>query len=70
MEAIGQREGVSKRYVSRVIRLALLAPAIVDTIAEGVQPPDLTAQSLLTGDRAIARSWQVQERAFELGPRV
>ena len=46
---IGKREGVGKRYVSRMIRLAFLAPAIVERIAEGRQPPELTAQFLSTG---------------------
>jgi hypothetical protein len=39
MIEIGQREGVGKRYVSRMIRLAFLAHAIVERIAEGRQPP-------------------------------
>jgi hypothetical protein len=64
MAAIGQREHVSKRYVSRLVRLGLLAPKIVDRIAAGTQAPDFTAQSLLTGNRKIPLSWQVQEEAF------
>jgi hypothetical protein len=32
---IGDAENISKRYVSRILRLALLAPDIVDTILEG-----------------------------------
>jgi hypothetical protein len=39
MAAIGQHEGVSKRYVSRLIRLGLPAPVIVDRIAECAQAP-------------------------------
>jgi hypothetical protein len=66
MAVIGEREGVSKRYVSRVIRLGLLAPKIVAMIAEGAQAPELTAQSLLTGEKAIASSWRVQHQAFGL----
>jgi DNA invertase Pin-like site-specific DNA recombinase len=66
MAAIGEREGVSKRYVSRVIRLGLLAPKIVEMIAEGAQAPELTAQSLLTGEKAIACSWRAQRQAFGL----
>jgi site-specific DNA recombinase len=49
MVEIGKREGVGKRYVSRVIRLAFLAPTIIERIAEGRQPPELTAQFLSTG---------------------
>jgi hypothetical protein len=46
MAVIGEREVVSKRYVSRLIRVGLLAPQIVEMIA-GSHPPELTAQSLL-----------------------
>jgi hypothetical protein len=35
MVEIGQREGVGKGYISRMIRLAFLAPAIGKRIAEG-----------------------------------
>jgi hypothetical protein len=52
MVEIGQREGgVGRRYVSRMIRLAFLAPAIVESIAEGRQPPELTAQFLIDRSR-------------------
>ena len=62
MVEIGQREGVGKRYVSRMIRLAFLAPAIVESIAEGRQPPELTAQFLSTGRGDLPLSWQAQEK--------
>jgi site-specific DNA recombinase len=62
MEEIGTREGVTRRYVSRLIRLAFLAPTIVESIAEGRQPPELTAQFLSTGRRDLPLSWQAQEK--------
>ena len=62
MAEIGQREGVGKRYVSRMIRLAFLAPAIIESIAEGRQPPELTAQFLSTGRGDLPLSWQAQEK--------
>jgi site-specific DNA recombinase len=62
MVEIGQREGVGKRYVSRMIRLAFLAPAIVERIAEGSQPPELTTQFLSTGRGDLSLSWQAQEQ--------
>ena len=61
---IAAREGVGKRYVSRLVRLGLLAPEIVNLIAEGHQAPELTAQSLLTGEREVPLSWRVQKRAL------
>jgi site-specific DNA recombinase len=62
MVEIGKREGVGKRYVSRMIRLAFLAPAIVERIAEGRQPPELTAQFLSTGRGDLPLRWQAQEK--------
>jgi hypothetical protein len=62
MVEIGCREGAGKRYVSRMIRLAFLAPAIVERIAEGRQPPELTAQFLSTGRGDLPLSWQAQEK--------
>jgi hypothetical protein len=62
MVEIGKRESVGKRYVSRMIRLAFLAPAIVERIAEGRQPPELTAQFLSTGRGDLPLSWSAQEK--------
>jgi ParB-like chromosome segregation protein Spo0J len=38
---IGDAENISKSYVSRILRLALLAPDIIDAILAGIsdQPP-------------------------------
>jgi site-specific DNA recombinase len=57
---IGRREGVGKRYVSRIVRLAFLAPSIIEQIAHGHQPPELTAQALSTRRGDLPLSWQVQ----------
>jgi len=46
IEGIAEREGVGARYVRRLTRLAFLAPKIVEMIAAGSQPPDLTAEAL------------------------
>jgi hypothetical protein len=43
---IAQRERVGSRYVRRLLRLAFLAPGIVEAIAAGEQPPELTAEAL------------------------
>ena len=43
---VGEREGVSARYIRRLMRLAFLAPVIVEAIAAGDQPPELTAEAL------------------------
>ena len=62
MVEIGKREKVGKRYVSRIIRLAFLAPDIVGQIASGCQPPELTAESLLKDRRQLPQSWESQHR--------
>ena len=43
---IAERERVGSRYVRRLLRLAFLAPEIVEAIAAGDQPPELTAEAL------------------------
>jgi site-specific DNA recombinase len=59
---IGRREGVGKRYVSRIIRLAFLAPSIIEEIARGQQPPELTAQALSTRPGDLPLSWNAQRK--------
>jgi site-specific DNA recombinase len=43
---IAECEAVTDRYVRRLLRLAFLAPAIVEAIVAGNQPPELTAEAL------------------------
>jgi hypothetical protein len=43
---IAERERVGSRYVRRLLRLAFLAPEIVEAIAAGDQPSELTAEAL------------------------
>jgi len=44
---LATREDVSDRYISSLLPLAFLAPDIVEAIAEGRQPPEMTAQKLI-----------------------
>jgi len=46
IDEIAERQRIGARYVRRVMRLAFLAPKIVEMIAAGSQPPDLTAEAL------------------------
>ncbi|HXR25444.1 MAG TPA: hypothetical protein VN742_08800, partial [Candidatus Binataceae bacterium] len=65
LTAIAAREKVTKRYVSRLIRLGLLAPEIVDEIAAGSQALELTAQALVTRKTELPLSWRAQKQEFE-----
>ena len=46
-----QREGVSRSYFTRLVRLSYLAPDITQAILDGRQPRDLTAEKLLAHSR-------------------
>jgi hypothetical protein len=54
---IGDTENISKSYVSRILRLALLAPDIVEAILAG-----RTDQALMLGqlERPLPASWEEQ----------
>jgi site-specific DNA recombinase len=62
MADIGKREKVSTRYVSRVVRFALLAPTIVQLIGEGHQPVEVTAESLVRRRSELPLSWVAQRK--------
>ena len=44
---IARNEGIGKRYVERLSRLAFVSPAIVEAICQGQQPAELNAETLL-----------------------
>jgi hypothetical protein len=52
---IGKREGVGKRYVSRMVRLAFLSPTMIERIAEGRQPSENSPRSFCRPVAAIFR---------------
>ena len=49
IRVLAQEESLPERYVSRVLRLAFLAPDIIEAILNGHQPPDLDLERLLKG---------------------
>jgi site-specific DNA recombinase len=63
---IARREGVLPNYVRRLTRLAFLAPRIVEAIATGHQPAELTAKAL-TERIELPLIWSEQERAVGIG---
>ena len=54
---IGDAENISKSYVSRILRLALLAPDMVDAILEGKTDQMLSLEQL---ERPLPVSWEEQ----------
>jgi hypothetical protein len=57
--ALAKREGVSPSYFTRLVRLSYLAPDITETILDGRQPHDLTADKLLAHSR-LPLGWHEQ----------
>lgn len=54
-------EKINRSYVSRVLRLTLLAPEIVEAILEGKQGPELTMVRLM---EPFPVGWQAQGEHF------
>jgi hypothetical protein len=48
-DELAKAEGVSQSYVSRLLRLTLLAPDIVEAILDGRQPEGMRLPTLLEG---------------------
>ena len=60
---LSRREEVSASWMTRVVRLAFLAPEVVDSILAGSARPDLESRALLaTG--AVSENWNVQGARF------
>jgi hypothetical protein len=53
---IGDAEKISKSYISRILRLALLAPEIVEKILDGADHPLVLKQL----ERPLPASWEEQ----------
>jgi hypothetical protein len=54
---IGDAENISKSYVSRILRLALMAPDLVEAILEGQRGSALMLNQL---ERPLPASWEEQ----------
>jgi DNA invertase Pin-like site-specific DNA recombinase len=60
LEALAKRDGITRRYIRRLVGLAFLSPELVDAILQGRQPVVLTATRLTELDLPL--DWTEQRR--------
>jgi len=61
---IARREGLRKRYVTRLTKLAFVAPKIAEAVAGGHNPVGVKLQMLMDGRLELAPCWREQQRMF------
>ena len=66
LEDLARAKGVNATYVSRILRLTLLAPDIVEAILDGRQPVELQLDDLLQG---FPLEWERQPGSLGRGGR-
>jgi hypothetical protein len=57
-------EKINSTYLSRILRLTLLAPDLVEAILDGRQPPSLTLKVAM---EPFSMNWDEQRREFSHG---
>jgi site-specific DNA recombinase len=50
LRELAERDGITRRYVRRLVDLAFLSPELVEAILQGRQPVELTATRLTEFD--------------------
>jgi DNA invertase Pin-like site-specific DNA recombinase len=63
---IARREGLAKRYVTRLTKLAFVSPAFVEAIAKGEPPIVTNLQMLMDGRVELPLDWEAQLRALSV----
>lgn len=58
---LAERDGIAPSYMTRVLRLTLLAPGIVEVILDGRQGPGVTLARLMGG---FPDEWESQRKSF------
>ena len=61
---LAEREGIAPSYMTRVLRLTLLAPDIVEGILDGKQGPEMTLARVL---EPFPNEWDAQSMNLEFG---
>lgn len=57
---IARREGLPKRYVTRLARLAFVSPVVAEAVAAGRAPVGINLQMLMDGRLALPPDWKDQ----------
>jgi site-specific DNA recombinase len=60
LRQLTERDGISRRYIRRLMNLAFLSPELVEAILRGRQPVELTATRLTALDLPL--DWSEQHR--------
>ena len=58
---LAAHEGIAHSYMTRVLRMTLLSPEIVEAILDGKQGPEVTLARVL---EPFASGWQEQRKVF------
>lgn len=58
---LAEREGIAPSYMTRVLRLTVLAPDIVEAILDGTQGPEMTLVKVMEG---FPVEWEGQAEFF------
>jgi len=60
LQDLAKRDGISRRYIRRLVGLAFLSPELVETILQGRQSVELTATRLTELDLPL--DWTEQQK--------
>jgi hypothetical protein len=66
IKTLASREGVSGSYLTRVLRMAFLSPALTQAILAGRQPVGLDVRALTLGEK-IDTNWAAQLGRYAVG---
>jgi hypothetical protein len=66
LDALARREGVGRTYLIRMLRLAYLAPEIVEAVLAGREPDGLTVNKLMKAVQ-LPLAWDEQRRVLGFG---
>jgi hypothetical protein len=64
---IARREGLAKRYVTRLTKLAFVSPTLVESIIESDVPIEINLQMLMDGRVDLPLDWAAQNRPVGFG---